>query len=59
MGLLDTETGKRRLLTVELQWTESGWRVADGHGGGGPSPRSPLSLLVSEAATFAEVRHVP
>lgn len=58
-GPLLEPTAQWRLLTVELRWTEAGWRVEDGHGGGGPSPRSPLPLLVAEAATFAEVRHVP
>ena len=58
-GPLLEPTAQWRLFTLELRWTETGWRVADGRGGRGPSPRSPLPLLVAEAATFTEVRHVP
>lgn len=48
-----------RVITLELAWTAEGWRVTDGSGGGGPSPRTPLALLATEAATFKELRHVP
>jgi hypothetical protein len=52
-------TAQWRVLTLDLAWTASGWRVTDGSGGGGPSPRTPLSLLAAETATFKELRHVP
>ena len=48
-----------RLLTIDLRWASDEWRVAGGHGGSGPSPRSPLTELAAQTATFAEVRHVP
>ena len=52
-------TAQWRLLTLELAWTPSGWRVTGGSGASGPSPQSPLPLLVAEASTFKELRHVP
>jgi hypothetical protein len=52
-------TAQWRVLTLELTWTSSGWRVADGSGASGPSPESPLALLAAEASTFEELRHVP
>ncbi|HEY6887327.1 MAG TPA: hypothetical protein VI300_06090 [Solirubrobacter sp.] len=52
-------TAQWRVLTLDLAWTSTGWRVTDGSGGGGPSPRTPLPLLATEAATFKEPRHVP
>jgi hypothetical protein len=52
-------TAQWRVLTLDLTWSSTGWRVIDGSGGGGPSPRTPLSLLATETATFKELRHVP
>jgi hypothetical protein len=52
-------TAQWRVLTLDLTWTSSGWRVTNGSGGGGPSPQTPLSLLATETATFKELQHVP
>jgi hypothetical protein len=52
-------TAQWRLLTLELAWTPSGWRVAGGSGAEGPSPQSSLPLLAAEVSTFKELRHVP
>jgi hypothetical protein len=52
-------TAQWRVLTLELAWTRTGWRVAGGSGANGPSPQSALPLLVAEASTFKELRHVP
>lgn len=48
-----------RVLTIDLVWTSAGWRVTGGHGAGGPSPRSSVAALATEAATFRAVNHVP
>jgi hypothetical protein len=48
-----------RVLTLELVWTRSGWRIANGTGASGPSPTSPLRVLAAESSRFDEVRHVP
>jgi hypothetical protein len=52
-------TAQWRVLTLDLVWTASGWRVTDGSGGSGPSPQTPMPLLATETATFKELRHVP
>jgi hypothetical protein len=52
-------TSQWRVLTLELAWTRQGWRVTDGRGAAGPSPRSPLALLTAEASTFKALNHVP
>lgn len=48
-----------RTLTMDLVWTDRGWRVAGGSGIGGPSPATSIELLAAEAHTFKVLRHAP
>ena len=53
-------TAQWRVLTLELAWTPSGWRVTGRQRRPAVRRReSPLALLAAEVSTFKELRHVP